>query len=154
MSQRDFQALNIAYKKWRVKKINVTGHHIIPFVDTIRSTGGNNTPTIEVSPLDFFEAIVDVHSEMPYAEITEDALPNKKMDSPHANRADSALKQITLKDLNFPQEPKYELEQSSGYTLVHAEEGFSYTHEFHPVDQQWRSCFWPNDISFELHYQN
>ena len=123
----------------------------MPFVDDVKSTGGNTQPSLEISPLGFFGAYTDTHHELPFLAISEDSLPNKKMDQAYTNRSDSALKKVKLVDFNYLSDlTTFELEQSPGYQFVHVEDGFAFKHDLNPVDSQWRTAFIPN----YSHYQH
>ena len=39
----------------------------------------------------------------------------------------------------------FELENSPGYRLIHANEGLTYQHQVHPVDEQWRHALMSNE---------
>lgn len=150
MSVRDYQALNTMYSKWRIKSVEVEGHHIVPFVDETRSVGGNTNPSLELSPLSFFEAFVDMGHELPYILSDWECLPNNYMENSRTSRTNAKLKQVTMKDFNWPNDrATFELENSPGYSFVHASDGFSFSHSIHPVDQQWRHACQANDIHWK-----
>lgn len=155
MSMRDYQGLNINYKKWRVKSIHVHAHHMVPFIDDVKAVSGNTSPSLEISPLDFFEAFVDSNHELPYFEVTESHLPNSKMDVCHDSRQNATLKTVKLRDWNYPSDLNtFELEQSPGYKFINCADGFEVHHEFHPVDLQWRSALIPNDFHWKYMKNN
>jgi hypothetical protein len=156
MSARDFQAMNVAYKRWRVVKFGVHCHNIIPFVDDIRSTGGNSNASVEISPLTHFEAFTDVHGELPMMEVNGKDLPNNEMTTPFTDRSHSTLKVINLVYNGYEgsdREHFISMEQSPSFQLVDAAAGFSYSHEVHPVDQQWRHAMFPMNQSY-LYYKD
>lgn len=157
MNAREYQAMNVEHKRWRIKQVQVTGHHIIPFVDDLKGVAGNVTPSVEISPLNFFEAFVDVHGELPQINVNASDLPNYNMSSPFCTRSKSKLKRVLLAYTNYEggeAESFLSLEQSPSFQFVDAMEGFEFTHTIHPVDQQWRHALFPINQSYHQYKAN
>ena len=146
MSPREYQAMNVEFKRWRVLTFGVNAHHIVPFVDDLRSVSGNVTPSVEISPLNFFETFLDTEGELPHMQVVAADLPNDEMRLAYTARSNSELKAAEMLYNGYEggeQEHFLSLEQSPGYSFVYADGGFSYTHDVHPVDQQWRHALFP-----------
>lgn len=119
----------------------------MPFADGTRSVSGNTNTSFELSPLSFFESFVDMGHELPFILSDWEILPNNYMGNARTTRKNSTLKQVTMRDFNWPNDrATFELENSPDYSFVHASGGFSFTHSVHPVDQQWRHACQANDI--------
>lgn len=149
MSPRQYQALNIMYRRWRIKRVRVVVDKIINFVDDIRTQGGSTTPSIEVSPLNYFECFIDKHQDLPEYTLMVNHLPNDLLYMPFGPRSKCTLHRMPL-EIYTPMAVTMgmasqflQLEQSPGYTTIPIEQGFSYTHEMHEVDTQWRHAFAP-----------
>lgn len=155
MNERDYQGINVVYKRWRVKSFGVDVHHIVPFLDDLTSTGGNVTPSVEISPLTYFEAFCDTEGELPFMNLREEDLPNLKMKSPFCSRANSTLKTAIMYYSNWEGTDDFmQLEQSPGFEMVDVATGFSYTHHVHPVDQQWRHALLPVNANYQMFKDN
>lgn len=155
MTERDYQGINVAYKRWRVKSFGFDVHHIVPFLDDLTSTGGNVTPSVEISPLTYFEAFCDTEGELPFMNLTEGDLPNEKMKKPFCARASSTLKDAIMYYGNWEGGNDFmQLEQSPGFEMIDAAEGLSYTHHVHAVDQQWRHALLPVNANYLMYKDN
>jgi hypothetical protein len=157
MSSREYQAMNIEYKRWRPKTFSVTAHNIIPFVDDLKGVAGNVSPAVEISPLGFFEAFVDVQGELPHITVYPADLPNNEMKQPFMDRESCTLKTVPLTFNNWEggeNETFICLEQSPGYEFVYADQGFTFSHNVHPVDQQWRHALFPMNQSYQQYKDN
>lgn len=154
MSKRDYQGLNIAYKRWKVKEFGFDAHHIVPFLDDLTSTGGNVTPSVEISPLTYFEAFCDKYGELPWMNVTEADLPNEKMSVLFASRSKSTLKPACLYFGNWGGASGINLEQSPAFEIIDAGAGFSFQHNVHPVDQQWRHALLPMNANYQMFKDN
>lgn len=157
MSSRDFQGLNVAYKRWKVVKFGVECSNIIPFVDDTKTVRGETTANVELAPINFFEAFTDVQGELPHYEVVGRDLPNNEGKDPYCARSKSSLLPVTLIYNGYSGkegDTLFALEQSPGYQFVAADQGFQFYHDVHPVDQQWRHAMFPINANYQFYKNN
>ena len=147
LSPRDYQAINIRYNNWHVKSFGFDIHHIVPFVDDLKSSGSSVAPTVEISPINYFELFIDFDHELPKINQNQDTLPNTSFSKLFDTRTKSTLSRATLKyEPIIEGADCLELENSDNFMTVDASDGFSYMHQVDPVDKQNMHSFWPVNI--------
>lgn len=151
LTPRDYQAINIRYKTWHVKSFGFQIHHVVPFIDDLKSSDPPK-PTVEISPLSWFEVFADFDHELPKFRAEASALPNTSMQQPFGDRSNCTLKKLPLsfepKDKRF----RIHLEQSPNFSTVDASDGFSYVHHVDPVDIKNMHSLWPVNNRMMLHH--
>lgn len=154
MTPREYQQINVEYSKWRVTKYGFKITQVVPFVDDITSTGGNIAPSIEMSPINFFEVFVNKNDELPVYAVGPHDMPNTNMQRPFEKRSESTLKPVELcfakeEHSNVRTTDLFQLEQSPNYGFINFKDNqFQYVHEVHYVDRKWTHALMPINLSW------
>lgn len=161
LKPRDWQLINVAAKRWRIKSCGFNMLHIIPFTNEMKNNGGAVSPHVTYNLLPYLESYIDKGYQLPmnFYSVYSDFLPNHAMLKNSGNQTTAKLPVINGVDTTlFPPSLNpnltyynqgsikfgFDLMNSKEWGTIQPTDEFSFEWHPSPEDVCWRTGLTPN----------